>query len=101
MKKSGSENDVLVQEEAGEILFSQQKDDEKLFSGLYDQFSPALYGFILKWVKEKPLAEAILQNAFVNAWHSREFYDTKKERIFTWLYRITYNTTTHYLKSKI
>jgi DNA-directed RNA polymerase specialized sigma24 family protein len=101
MKSSITGDDMLVQEDADEILFSQEKDDEKLFSQLYDQFSPALYGLIVKWVKERSLAETILENAFVNAWHSRKFYDIEKERIFTWLYRITYNTATHYLKNKV
>lgn len=92
--------DVFAELEVDNIIFSVQNEDDQIFIKLYDQFSPALYGLIMKWVKDKALAETILENVFINAWHSRKFYENKNERIFTWLYRITRNTTTYYLKSE-
>lgn len=100
MKGFNKENNLLLEEATSEISFSGESEEENLFSTLYEQFSPALYGLVLKWVKDKALAETILENVFVNAWLSRKLYDSKKERIFTWLYRISNTTATHYLKHK-
>ncbi len=93
-----TEFNVLAGKVADEIEFSLQSEDEQIFIKLYDQYSPALYGVIMKWVKDKALAEIVLENVFINAWHSRKNYDSRKERIFTWLYRIACSIATHYIK---
>ena len=41
--------------------------DEASVSALYDKYAPALYGRIIKVVKQKEIAEKILLRVFVNA----------------------------------
>ena len=41
--------------------------DETAISELYDKFAPALYGRIIMVVKQKDIAEKILERVFVNA----------------------------------
>jgi hypothetical protein len=43
------------------------KSDEASVSALYDKYAPALYGRIIKVVKQKEIAEKILVRVFVNA----------------------------------
>jgi len=43
------------------------KSDEASVSALYDKYAPALYGRIIKVVKQKEIAEKILLRVFVNA----------------------------------
>lgn len=93
-----TEFNVFSGKVADNIVFSLQSEDDQIFIKLYDQFSSALYGLLIKWVKDKALAETILENVFINAWHNRKDYNRKKERIFTWLYRIARNIATHYIK---
>ena len=36
------------------------KDDQHCFSEIYDVYAASIYGLILKWVKEKKIAEILL-----------------------------------------
>ncbi len=91
---------IEVMDAESEMLFCLQSNEQRHFSKLYDRFSPALLGLILKWIKDKELAENLLQDVFVKAWRNRELYDAAKGRMFTWLYRITRNICIDHLRSK-
>jgi len=51
---------------------------EKSFSMLYDQYSGALYGVILRIVMNKEIAEDLLQEAFIKIWRNSHLYDTSR-----------------------
>ena len=83
-----------------EFLYCLQSNDERHFPKLYDRFSAAVFGLILKWVNDTGAAENLLQDVFVKAWRCRHLYDASKGRIFTWLYNITRNMCIDYMRSK-
>jgi RNA polymerase sigma factor (sigma-70 family) len=91
---------TVAPEAEDEMLFCLQSNDQRHFSKLYDRFSPALFGLIQKWIKDKEVAENLLQDVFIKAWRSRDLYDAAKGRLFTWLYRITRNICIDHLRSK-
>lgn len=66
--------------------------DPQAFQWLYDQYSAALYGVLLKIVQEEEQAEDLLQEAFIKIWNNLDAYDATKGRLFTWLLNITRNT---------
>jgi RNA polymerase sigma factor (sigma-70 family) len=68
-----------------------QRDDEA-FRWLYDHYSAALYGVLLKVVREEEQAQDLLQEVFVKIWNNLSQYDTKKGRLFTWMLNIARNT---------
>lgn len=70
------------------------------FSALYDNYSAALYGVILKVVTIEELAQDILQDSFVKIWKSFSSYDATKGRLFTWMLNIARNTAIDALRSK-
>jgi RNA polymerase sigma-70 factor (ECF subfamily) len=74
--------------------------DESAFSYLYDHYSGALFGVIFKITGDQPLAEDILQEAFVKIWNNFSSYDSSKGRLFTWMLNITRNLTIDTLRSK-
>ena len=74
--------------------------DDRQFSKLYDNYSGALFGLIINWVKDKGVAENLLQDVFVKAWRSRGLYDAAKGKVFTWLYNIARHICIDYLRSK-
>lgn len=74
--------------------------DESAFSYLYDHYSGALFGLIFKIIGDQPLAEDILQEAFVKIWNNFSSYDSSKGRLFTWMLNITRNLTIDTLRSK-
>lgn len=59
--------------------------NERAFSILYDAYSPALYGVILRLIPEEETAQDVLQEVFVKVYHNLPKYDADKGRLFTWL----------------
>jgi RNA polymerase sigma factor (sigma-70 family) len=74
--------------------------NQSAFSYLYDNYAAALYGVIFRMVEDTPLAEDILQDAFIKIWNNFTQYDHTKGRLFTWMMNITRNLTIDTLRSK-
>lgn len=74
--------------------------DDKALYQLYDKYSGALYGVILRMCRDQTKAEDLLQETFVKIWKNIEAYDASKGRFYTWAYRIARNTTLNSLRSK-
>jgi RNA polymerase sigma factor (sigma-70 family) len=74
--------------------------DEKVFSYLYDHYSPALYGVALKVLNDETSACDVLQEVFMKIWRSIDRYDMEKGRLFTWMLNIARNTAIDMLRSK-
>ncbi|MEM8523396.1 MAG: sigma-70 family RNA polymerase sigma factor [Bacteroidota bacterium] len=81
------------------IRWLQQK-DKRAIEALYDQYSAALYGMLLRMTQDEMLAQDILQEAFVKVWKNGNRYDAQKGRLFTWLINIARNTAINTLQSK-
>ncbi|GAB3694457.1 sigma-70 family RNA polymerase sigma factor [Spirosoma flavus] len=74
--------------------------DRQAFQWLYDQYSPALYGVVLRIVREEEQAQDLLQDIFVKIWKSLDAYDASKGRLFTWLLNIARNTAIDSLRAR-
>ena len=74
------------------------KDDQVHYSEIFDKYAPALYGRILNVVKNKEIADKILERVFVNSYNNRE---EKSENVsdFTALINESRNSTYQILKS--
>jgi RNA polymerase sigma factor (sigma-70 family) len=83
-----------------ELVQGLQARDEKVFSYLYDHYSPALYGVALKIVTDEASAGDVLQEVFIKIWRNIDRYDATKGRLFTWMLNITRNTAIDSLRSK-
>lgn len=67
---------------------------------LYDMYSGTLYGVITRIVKNKEMAEDILQESFIKIWESFDKYDTSKGRFYTWMNCIARNMAKDALRSR-
>ena len=74
--------------------------DAGAFNYLYDNYSGALYGVILKVISDRTLAEDILQEVFIKIWNNVESYDPQKARLFTWMMNVCRNHTIDTVRSK-
>jgi RNA polymerase sigma factor (sigma-70 family) len=74
--------------------------DRKAFQWLYDQYSPALYGVVLRIVREEEQAQDLLQDIFVKIWKNLDAYDANKGRLFTWMLNVARNTAIDSLRSR-
>lgn len=83
-----------------ELVVLLKEKNETAFNYLYDNYSGALYGVVLRIVLSKEYTEEVIQDVFVKVWNSIYQYDTSKGRFYTWMINIARNTAIDYLKSK-
>ena len=77
-----------------------QSDDVKIISKIYDIYSDALYGIIVRIIPDEEYAKDVLQESFVKIWNNRMKYDSSKGRLFTWMARIARNSALNMKESK-
>ena len=65
--------------------------DEAAFGALYDRFSPGLYSFVLKMMRDEKEAEDVLQEGFAHIWRRASTYDPARSSPFTWAVMILRN----------
>jgi len=65
--------------------------DEVAFGALYDRFSPGLFSFVLKMVRDEREAEDVLQEGFAHLWRRAATYDPARSSPFTWAVMILRN----------
>lgn len=73
--------------------------DKKAITLLYENYADALYGVIKKIITDDDIAQDVLQESFVKIWRYSKKYDSSKAKLFTWLYRIVYNTSIDKVRS--
>ncbi|MDG5492194.1 RNA polymerase sigma factor [Psychroserpens sp. SPM9] len=84
-----------------DILISQfQKKDEKAFEQLYNMYSDSMHGVIYNIVRDHEIAEEVMQDVFIKAWHKSDSYNSKKGRFFTWILNIARNAAIDKTRSK-
>ncbi len=81
-----------------EIIDRLSQKDKKALYLLYDKYSGALYGVILRMCRNQVLAEDLLQETFVKIWQKIDTYDASKGKFYTWAYRIAKNVTLNSLR---
>jgi RNA polymerase sigma-70 factor, ECF subfamily len=84
----------------GDLIMMLQSRDERGFSILYDNYSSALYGVILKIVRTEEIAADVLQDAFVKIWKNIEGYNRTKGTLFTWMLNVARNTAIDKIRSQ-
>ena len=81
------------------ILIPQlQNKDEAALSQLYDKYSSALFGVIVRICRDEQHAQNILQDTFMTIWEKSNSYDANKGRFYTWAYRIAKNKTLNFMR---
>lgn len=91
MKETKSNKDLLILLRKGDVI---------AFDNIYEMYSKRLYGFVLRYVKQKEDAEGIVQEVFIKIWETRnkiEIYASFDSFIFT----IAYNTTINLLRKRV
>ena len=77
----------------------QQGDKQALYT-LYDRYSAAIFGVILRICRDEQQAKDILQEVFLKIWKKIGSYDPEKGKFYTWANRIARNTTLNALRKK-
>jgi RNA polymerase sigma factor (sigma-70 family) len=91
-------NKIKLSEEA--LVQALKNHDMIAMKALYDMYSGALLGVILRITQHTELAEDLLQETFVKIWHASDKYDPSKGRLFTWMMNVARNLAIDKLRSK-
>jgi len=75
-----------------ELIIALQNNKKEAFEYLYDRYSPALYGIIMKIVKDEEKAADVMQDAFLKIWKNIGGYSAEKGTLFTWMLNVSRNT---------
>lgn len=77
-----------------------QKQDEKAFEKLYNMYSDSMHGVIYNIVRDREIAEEVMQDVFIKAWHKADSYNSSKGRFFTWILNIARHSAIDKTRSK-
>jgi len=90
-----------------ELVSSLKNGEQYALEFLYDNYSAALFGVILRIVESQPAspsdrenAEDVLQDVFVKIWRNIASYDKSKGKLYTWLINIARNAAIDSLRVK-
>ena len=72
-----------------ELIRRVAKGERDAFDELYRRYSRPLFSYIVKFLKDRGLAEEVLQDAFVKIWKTAHRYDPSLSRPFSWSVLIT------------
>ncbi len=74
-----------------ELIQALRKRNGMALNYLYDHYSAALNGVIIRIVGDETIAQEVLQDTLVKVWDRIEQYDSKKGKLFTWMLNIARN----------
>lgn len=78
-----------------------QNKDAQALSTVYDRYSGAIYGVIIRICKNEEKAQELLQETFLKIWQKADQYNPEKGKFFTWSYRIAKNLTLNSLRKPV
>lgn len=76
-------NDASQSDEA--LIRAVATGDSRAFSTLYDRHAPMLFGLSLKILKDKTLAEDVLQDVFVSVWKKAAQFNAQRGNFGGWI----------------
>lgn len=74
--------------------------DQEAFEYLYDHYSGALYGVILRILKNEAVAEEVLHDSFLKIWDKIDQYDVSRGKLFTWIINLARHMAIDKVRSK-
>ncbi|MBR9915349.1 MAG: sigma-70 family RNA polymerase sigma factor [Algicola sp.] len=86
--------------ELDQLIANFQNKDEKAFEKLYNMYSDSMHGVIYNIVRDHDIAEEVMQDVFIKAWHKADSYNASKGRFFTWILNISRNAAIDKTRSK-
>lgn len=65
--------------------------DRKAFRILYDKSSPLLFGICMRLIRDRDMAQDVLQEAMVRIWSKAHLFDASKGNALAWMAVVTRN----------
>jgi RNA polymerase sigma-70 factor (ECF subfamily) len=82
-----------------DLLRAVSRGDEQALAAIYDRYRLILFGLILRILHDRPEAEDVLQETFLQVWRRAADFDESRGRAFTWLVTIARSRALDRLRS--
>jgi RNA polymerase sigma-70 factor (ECF subfamily) len=79
------------------LLAAIARGNDRAFTELYQQHSPAVFNYLLRLIHDQNLAEDLLQETFVAVWRGADAFK-RQAQVKTWLFRIAHNKAVSWLR---
>jgi RNA polymerase sigma-70 factor (ECF subfamily) len=84
-----------------ELVVLAKQGNAEAFGEIYNHLSKPVYNFLFARVRQKQVAEDLLQTVFLKVWKNLSGYQTKRSAKFsTWLFQIANYTLIDYWRTK-
>lgn len=93
-----SENTTQFYENEQELVVLAKKGDQYAFEKLYEFYFPKIYGYILKRVGNKEVAEDLVSAIFMKVFTKMEGYSPQGHTFGAWIYKIATNALIDYYR---
>lgn len=74
--------------------------DERSLSVLYDRYAGLIYGIGMRYLRDRGLAEDLVQDVFTSVWKNAAGFDPGRASFATWVCRITRNRATDMIRRR-
>ncbi|HEX8780212.1 MAG TPA: ECF RNA polymerase sigma factor SigK [Nocardioides sp.] len=81
------------------LLQRSSRGDERAFAELYDATSARAYGLALRVVRNRALAEEVVQDAYLDAWRTSGRFDPRRGSAMGWLLTIVHRKAVDRVRS--
>src|SRR5688500_20305323 len=89
-EEGGPMPDIIEASDA-DLIGRAAQGEARALEVLYDRYSGVVFSFALRIVGERPLAEAVPQEAFVRDWRQGGNFSSERRKFIRWLLSITHN----------
>ncbi|HJT87853.1 MAG TPA: sigma-70 family RNA polymerase sigma factor [Bryobacteraceae bacterium] len=88
---------VLAQGD-GDLLARLQHRDPQALAELYDKYGRMVFGLILRMVRDRGIAEDLVQETFLRVWNRVGGFDSERGAVGPWLLAVARNRAIDYLR---
>jgi RNA polymerase sigma-70 factor (ECF subfamily) len=92
--------DKPEQGELADLILAVAGGDRGAYRQLYDKTAPKLFGIVLRMIRDRSMAEDILQDVFLRVWRNAGNYAPQTGLPMAWLSSIARNRTIDVLRQK-
>ncbi|HET7299263.1 MAG TPA: sigma-70 family RNA polymerase sigma factor [Oleiagrimonas sp.] len=85
-------------EQLAQLLTLSGQRDQQAFAELYRRTSAKLHGICLRMLRDRGMAEQVLQEIYITIWQRADQYDAARAGAMTWLTTIARNKTIDHLR---
>jgi RNA polymerase sigma-70 factor, ECF subfamily len=83
----------------GDLVARLRRRDPSAMAELYDRYGRLCYSLILRIVRDRGVAEDLVQEAFLRVWNRSASFDDSRGALGSWLLTISRNQALDYVKS--